>query len=126
MSKTQKIFTRGVNDGRLLAIRNWRHRMTTDDAIIAVPLTPAQVQTYRDAKARGASDEQIFDKLFPHPVDGKIAIPIDDLTKSQLVGLIGRVLDLELHTLERMSRRDLACMLRKLCGEKRQTGAYLI
>lgn len=100
--------------------------MTTDDAIIAVPLTDSQVRQYREAKADGASDEAVFDRLFPHPVDQRIAIPIEELTKTQLVNLIKRVLDTELSTLERMSRADLSAMLRRLCGEQRRTGAFLI
>lgn len=124
--RPQKIFTRRVSDGHLMAVRNWRHRLTTDDAIIAVPLTDEQLQRYQHDKRAGLSDEVIFNDLFPPPQRDKIALPIEELTKSQLVGLIERVQDAEMPTLHRMSCSDLATLLRSLCQQKSQTRAWLI
>ncbi|MEM7706455.1 MAG: hypothetical protein AAF358_12920 [Pseudomonadota bacterium] len=124
--RAQKIFTRRVSDGHLMAVRNWQHRMTTDDAIIAVPLTHEQLQRYRQDKKAGLSDEVIFNDLFPPLQRDKIALPIEDLTKSQLISLIERVQDVELPTLQRMSCQDLAALLRSLCRQRSQTQAWLI
>ncbi|MEM9530807.1 MAG: hypothetical protein AAGA23_07795 [Pseudomonadota bacterium] len=126
MPRAQKIFTRRVTDGHLMAVRNWRHRMTTDDAIIAVPLTSEQLDFYQSEKEAGRGDETIFNQLFPKPVRGRIALPIEELTKSQLVNLIQQIHDVELPSLHRMSSEDLAALLRSLCRDQTKTEAYLI
>lgn len=126
MPRAQKIFTRRVTDGRLMAVRNWRHRMTTDDAIIAVPLTREQLDFYQSEKKAGRGDETIFNQLVPKPLRGRIALPIEELTKSQLVNLIQQIHDVELPSLHRMSSEDLAALLRSLCRDQTKTEAYLI
>ena len=125
MANKERIFAR-VPDGRLLAIRNWRHRQRDDDAMIAVPLSADEVRHYLRQKKAGASDERIFDDLFPAPVLDRVAIAIDDLSKEQLVGLIGQVLEHRLESLERMARDDLVILLRAFCRGRGQTKAYLI
>lgn len=125
-TSVKRIFTRGVRDGRLLAIRNWRHLHHRDDAIIAVPLSEKELGLYQRGKRDGASDEQIFDQLFPPPVVEKVAISISELSKTQLVRLLEQVLDQPLPTLGRMSRQDLAALLKSLCTGREQTRAYLV
>lgn len=125
MGGKERIFAR-VPDGRLLAIRNWRHRQHEDDALIAVPLTADEVEHYLRQKKAGVGDEQIFDELFPPPVLKRVTIPIEELSKPQLVALIGQVLDRKLKSLERMERQDLAVLLRAFCRERGRTQAYLI
>ncbi|MFK7956666.1 MAG: hypothetical protein AB8B96_11255 [Lysobacterales bacterium] len=124
--RAQKIFTRRVSDGHLMAVRNWRHRLTTDDAIIAVPLSDTQLRRYKIDKKAGLADEAIFNDLFPPPDRDKIALSIDELTKTQLISLIERVQQVELPTLQRMSCSDLALLLRSLAKQKSQTQAWLI
>ncbi len=124
--RPQKIFTRRVSDGHLMAVRNWRHRLTTDDAIIAVPLSDQQMLQYQLDKKAGLADETIFNDLFPPNNRDKIALPIEELTKTQLVSLIERVQEMEMPTLQRMSSQDLAVLLRSLCKKKPQTQAWLI
>ncbi len=123
---SKRIFTRGIKDGRLLAIRNWRHLHHRDDAIIAVPLTENELRTYRRGKRDGASDEEIFDQLFPVPTVERVAIPISDLSKTQLTRLLEQVLEEPLPTLDRMSRTDLAALMKALCAGRSKTKAYLV
>ncbi len=126
MADKERIFAR-VPDGRLLAIRNWRHRQREDDALIAVPLKPDEVRHYLRQKQAGVSDEQIFDELFPPPRQlERIAIRIDELSRSQLAALIGRILERPLSSLERMEHADLVVLLRALCRERGKTQAYLV
>jgi hypothetical protein len=103
-----------ADDGRLLAIRNWRHRHGIEDALIAEPLSRAETRHYEKCKDAGASDEEIFDDLFLEAHGERVAIPIYELTKSQLVKLLGQQLGCELATLGRMSRDDLIELLRAL------------
>ncbi|MDJ0655232.1 MAG: hypothetical protein QNJ40_13805 [Xanthomonadales bacterium] len=123
---SKRIFTRGIKDGRLLAIRNWRHMHHRDDAMIAVPLTERELRTYRRGKREGASDEEIFDRLFPDPTVERVAVSIGDLSKTQLTRLLEQMLDQPMPTLGRMSRTDLAALLKVLCAGRSKTRAYLV
>ncbi len=125
MGSKEQIFAR-VPDGRLLAIRNWRHRQHQDDALIAVPLSPDEVRHYLGQKKAGVSDEQIFDQLFPPPKLNRVAISIEDLSKAQLVALIGQILEHPLDSLERLDKPDLVVLLRAFCKERGKTQAYLV
>ncbi len=125
MKPKSKIF-REVHDGRLLAIRNWRHRNQSEDAVIAVPLTTDEFDHYHKRKDDGASDEEIFNDLFHEPNGERVAIPITDLNKAQIVKLLNSALQTELATLSRMSRDDLLELLRRIGREEAQRKAWLV
>lgn len=123
--KHRQIFTRNV-DGRCLAIQNWRNRSSRDDALIAIPLSDQQRDEYQQYKDMGWSDERIFDRLFPEPELDRVALPMVDLTKTQLINLTTQVLGHELPSMERLSRDDLVKLLQAVCSDREVTRAYLV
>ncbi len=123
--KHKQIFTRNV-DGRCLAIQNWRNRANQDDALIAIPLSDKQRDDYQKFKHIGWSDERIFDRLFPGPELDRVALPMVDLTKTQLINLTSQVLGHELPSMERLSRDDLVKLLQAVCKDREVTRAYLV
>ena len=125
-NQTPKRIFQQVPDGRLLAIRNWRQRDHTDDALIAVPLEPNELSRYQELKRRGVGDEEIFDTLFPNPIRERVSLSIDHLTKAQLLMLIRQMVGTDLGTLDRMSQSDLATLLRSLCRKRRECEAFLV
>ncbi|MEM9300929.1 MAG: hypothetical protein AAGE01_02390 [Pseudomonadota bacterium] len=121
----QPIFQQ-VPDGRFLAIRNWQHRHHEDDALVAVPLTTDEVSRYQAMKARGASDERIFESLFPPPATERVSMSINQLTKPQLLGLLVQLLPTDTPSLRRMTREDLATLTRALCRPRRGCEGFLV
>lgn len=123
--KRNQIFTRNI-DGRCLAIQNWRNRERSDDALIAVPLSDDQRDAYRRWKKKGWSDEQIFANMFPDPELDRVALPMVELTKTQLVNLTSQILGREMASLERLSRDDLVQLLQAICEDRPVTRGYLV
>jgi hypothetical protein len=115
-----------VPDGRLLAIRNWRHRHHDDDALVAVPLTPEEVERYESLKAQGASDERIFESLFSQPAPERVSIAIDELTKTQLLALLAQLLPIDTPSLRRAAREDLIVLTRALCRARQGCEGFLV
>lgn len=115
-----------VPDGRVLAVRNWKHRSHDDDALIAVPLDEQQIDRYRELKRDGMDDAQIFDELFATPIDPRVSISIDQLSKQQLMMLLRQVVGDEIPTLERVTRPDLVKLVRTLCKATDRCEAYLV
>ncbi|MDX1569620.1 MAG: hypothetical protein R3200_03980 [Xanthomonadales bacterium] len=115
-----------VPDGRLLAVRNWKHRDHEDDALIAVPLEPEQIDRYRELKRKGMDDAQIFDELFAVPIDPRVSISIDQLSKKQLMMLLRQVVGDDIPTLDRVTREDLVKLVRTLCKATDRCEAYLV
>ncbi len=123
--KRNQIFTRNI-DGRCLAIQNWRNRERSDDALVAVPLSDEQIEAYRRWKKKGWSDEQIFSNMFPDPELDRVALPMVELTKTQLVNLTSQILGREMSSLERLSRDDLVQLLQAICEDRPVTRGYLV
>lgn len=105
-----------VPDGRLLAIRNWRHRSHRDDALLAIPLAPDELARYRAMKDEGASDEAIFDALFAPRLAQRAKLPMEELTKPQLLAIARQLAQAALPSLERLSHADLVALVRSLAG----------
>ena len=99
-----------LDDGRIIELRNWTG-LKTEGAILARPLNDAERQKYFALKALSYSDKEIFGQLNPdfaqQVLNPEVSIPLEKLTKKQIVWCINRLVNCSLSSLAKMSVEDL-------------------
>ena len=99
-----------LDDGRIIELRNWTG-IRAEDAILARPLNDNEKQKYFALKALAYSDREIFGQLNPdfaqQVISPEVRIPLEKLTKNQIVWCINRIINSDLSTLTKMSIEDL-------------------
>lgn len=106
-----------LDDGRLIEVRNWTG-LDTNDAIMARSLSAEEKQTYLALKARSYTDKEIFNQLNPdlaQPADTpEVRIPLDQLTREQIVWCIRKIVGDELPSLSQLAMNDLIKLFLRL------------
>lgn len=99
-----------LDDGRIIEVRNWTG-IRAEDAILARPLNDDERQKYYALKALTYSDREIFGQLNPdfaqQVINPEVSIPLEKLTKNQIVWCINRIINCNLSSLAKMSIEDL-------------------
>ena len=99
-----------LDDGRIIELRNWTG-IKAEDAILARPLNDNEKQKYFALKALAYSDREIFGQLNPdfaqQVINPEVSIPLEKLTKKQIVWCINKIINCDLNTLAKMSIEDL-------------------
>jgi len=114
-------------DGKTLEIGNWTtHRPPR--ALMARYLTETERTRYLELKEEGLSDSRIWFALHPElasagkatePPREEIALPVDGLSREQVVSLLRMLLRSELSSLGQASAPDLRAILEGLIGSDR-------
>ena len=106
-----------LDDGRIIEIRNWTG-VESDDAILARPLTDIEKQKYFALKALSFSDREIFGQLNPEfakqIINPEVKLPLDKLTREQIIWCINRSIGDHLNSLFKLSTKDLVKLFLKL------------
>ena len=99
-----------LDDGRIVELRNWTG-LGTEDAILAKPLNDAEKQKYFALKSLSYSDKEIFGRLNPdfaqQIINPEVSIPLEKLTKKQIVWCIKKLTNSSISSLEKMTIEDL-------------------
>ena len=99
-----------LGDGRIIEVRNWTG-IESDDAIFARTLNETEKQKYFALKALSFSEKEIFSQLNPEfanqMINPRVQIPLDRLTKEQLIWCINRKIGEELKSLSKLATKDL-------------------
>lgn len=99
-----------LDDGRIIELRNWTG-MKAEDAIHARPLNDDEKQKYFALKALDYSDREIFGQLNPdfaqQIISPDVSIPLEKLTKKQIVWCVNKIINCDLSSLMKMSMEDL-------------------
>ncbi len=106
-----------LDDGRIMEIRNWTG-LDTDDAILARTLNDDEKQKFFALKALSFSDREIFSQLNPdfakQVLNPEVSIPLDKLTKKQIVWCINKNLGENLASLSKLTIKDLVKLFIRL------------
>lgn len=99
-----------LDDGRIIELRNWTG-IKAENAILARPLTDDEKQKYFALKALSYSDREIFEHLNPdfvqQVINPEVRIPLEKLSKKQIIWCINRLTNCDLSSLTKMSTEDL-------------------
>jgi hypothetical protein len=111
-------------DGRVLEIGNWRHHKPLR-ALAARYLTEAEQKRYLELKGSGVPDSGIWFALHPEwavaregddegegATCERITLPVDDLSREQVISLLKMLLGSELASLGEASADDLRTILK--------------
>lgn len=106
-----------LDDGRLIEVRNWTG-LDTNDAIMARNLSAEEKQKYLALKALSYTDKEIFSQLnpeFAYPAaPPEVRIPLDQLTREQIIWCIGQIVGDELPSLSQLAMNDLIKLFLRL------------
>lgn len=106
--------------GRVYAYINRGNRQSSEDAVYLHHLSSDELRTYSLMKEEGKSDKEIFDVMFKpgakQSADNadEVLIPVEDLTKKQLVSLMAKRLSLSPESLNKMTSDDLRTLFKKV------------
>jgi hypothetical protein len=103
----EPVIFRTIN-GHKHVIINWMCRDRDTATLITRPLDEQEMKLYQDASSDGEDDRKIYDKLFPELPTRRAKLK--DMSKQQICDAIRRKLNLELQSLDRMTRADLLDM----------------
>lgn len=113
-------------DGRVLEIGNWRFHQPLR-ALAARYLTGDEQERYRELREAGVSDSGIWFALHPewaalreggNSAGEEITLPVEDLSKEQVISLLKMLLGARLSSLGRASIGDLRAILKGLIGSE--------
>ena len=98
----------------MLEIGNWEARTSENDAFIGTPLSDSRVKELRAGREKGKSDSQIFYDIHRNRKGLRPSLPIEELTEAQLVKIITDLLEVELLSLDRLLKKDLIVLVKRL------------
>ncbi len=113
-------------DGRTLEIENWRHHSPLR-ALAARYLSKGEQKKYQELRESGVPDSGIWFALHPEsaaarknqdPAREQITLPVDGLSRDQVVSLLRMLLASELSSLEQAGADDLKTILKGLIGSE--------